>query len=665
MWNGSVARYNLGAAQVNDLYAGKAIGDHVNVGSAAEGELYITFNWLCTNFNALTTSDNQFGKILLINWTDGSTTQRQFQIIVSHYRSGGSMYARLEWLRWVPSFESAWATSIGTVELTENTLHYFKLRILNSNNGATDGAVQLWIDGTLACENLAIALNRAGQDYYPNLIIAGTYNSDNNGSETGAVEYDNLSIYDGDPGAWEPSQPGSGNPSYTATHYVTASATGSGDGSQGSPWTIDQALANAVAGNQIQVGPGVYQKATTADKWTIAFAPTNNGTSGNEIVFFAENRAIDTAVTANRSKFTTDATTGADNGCPVIGGSNGDSYIIWDGIWVDETDAVPKADTGATVLHQCDHVQILGCVLDGTTPTHGGWGMVGGENHNGVRIEAASDNVVADNIFDGFRNPDGTNNAASIMTYANSVDCLRNTIENNRFINGVCGIYVKLEFLAAQQGDFTIRKNIFKDMTGSAINYGTASAGTNVIYQNVFDNCGRGITIGRYGPASVDLVNNLFYANAVNMFSMMTSGTTRVRNNISLDHDNTGEYGHIYMYNDGPVIASLQPDYNCYYDPTGDRWATPTVCNDWATYDANNGTHETNSLNSDPLVVDAANDDFRISESSQSIGTGDSPCLDAGVDILDLLGGGTSASINMGPYITADQSDVIGPRYAA
>ncbi|MCG7985076.1 MAG: hypothetical protein JAY90_20290 [Candidatus Thiodiazotropha lotti] len=204
VWNGSVARYNLGAAQVNDLYAGKAIGDHVNVGSGPEGELYITFNWLCTNFNALTTSDNQFGKILLINWTDGSTTQRQFQIIVSHYRSGGSMYARLEWLRWVPSFESAWATSIGTVELTEDALHYFKLRILNSNNGATDGAVQLWIDGTLACENLAIALNRAGQDYYPNLLILGTYNSNNNGSEAGAVEYDNFSAYDGDPGSWAP-----------------------------------------------------------------------------------------------------------------------------------------------------------------------------------------------------------------------------------------------------------------------------------------------------------------------------------------------------------------------------------------------------------------------------------------------------------------------------
>ncbi|MET0081156.1 MAG: hypothetical protein ABW119_22105, partial [Candidatus Thiodiazotropha lotti] len=45
VWNGSVARYNLGAAQVNDLYAGKAIGDHVNVGSGPEGELYITFNW--------------------------------------------------------------------------------------------------------------------------------------------------------------------------------------------------------------------------------------------------------------------------------------------------------------------------------------------------------------------------------------------------------------------------------------------------------------------------------------------------------------------------------------------------------------------------------------------------------------------------------------------
>ena len=46
--------------------------------------------------------------------------------------------------------------------------------------------------------------------------------------------------------------------SYTPNKWVTADAGGSGDGSEGDPWTLAQAMTNAVAADQVQIGAGTY-----------------------------------------------------------------------------------------------------------------------------------------------------------------------------------------------------------------------------------------------------------------------------------------------------------------------------------------------------------------------------------------------------------------------
>ena len=84
----------------------------------------------------------------------------------------------------------------------------------------------------------------------------------------------------------------------------------------------------------------------------------------------------------------------------------------------------PAPDTGAVVVSDSDNIKILGCLLEGYTPTHAIWGEVDGgdENHPGVRVEGSSYIEVADCDISGFANPDNSSNASAIMTYS-AVNC--------------------------------------------------------------------------------------------------------------------------------------------------------------------------------------------------------------------------------------------------
>lgn len=59
------------------------------------------------------------------------------------------------------------------------------------------------------------------------------------------------------------------------------------------------------------------------------------------------------------------------------------------------------------------------------------------------------------------------------------------------------------------------------------------------------------------------------------------------------------------------------------------------------------------AITSDPLFTNAGAGDYKLQAGS--------PARDLGVDILDLQGGGTSASIHAGCYVTG--SEVIGTGY--
>lgn len=447
--------------------------------------------------------------------------------------------------------------------------------------------------------------------------------------------------------------PGGGNPSYTATHYVspTGTATWAQATNPLTPASADTALSagGAVAGNHVQCVPGTELFATTDSRLLPAMLPANSGTVNNPIVFFAQNRAIDTANTALRTKLTTDATTGVANGCPVIG-SNGRDYIVIDGFWIDEVDAVPTADTGPVVLHNCTGVKILGCVLDGTTPTgYDTWASAPTENHNGVRFQGASDCEIADNLIDGFKNPGNSHNGAGIMSYTSDGPLLNNRnnlIENNEISNCGAGIYIKGQFANTDQGSFTIRRNKIHTIQNQCIEFGGHNGPTSNVYQNIITDGNQGVMLGRDGVDNVVVVNNTLDNHTdASLWLKANLGTgCRFENNISINPGNAHITGDA-----GPVTADIIPDHNCYDQSIAVWYINSTAYNSFATYDTGSGAYEDNSINSDPGFVGGGD---------YSLDTG-SPCLDTGDDILGLVGGGV---INMGAVINID---TIGPRLAA
>lgn len=454
-------------------------------------------------------------------------------------------------------------------------------------------------------------------------------------------------------------QGGSGNPTYTATHYVDPAASGGGDGSELSPWTWAELLSNmqtaydVLPGDmQVCVLAGTLQLTTTDDRFIPAAQLPISGTSQKRIIIFAENRAIDTATEALRTKLTTTATVGAVNGCPTIGSQFRD-YITWDGFWVDESDALPTSDTGPVILNQCQGVHILGCVLDAIDVTgYDTWATSPTENHNGVRIEGMQDCIIADNLIDGFVNPSSSHNGAGIMSYTsiNLENNSGNTIENNEIRNCGCGIYIKGQWAGTNSGGFTVRRNYVHTNQNAGIEFGGHTGSDSWVYQNLCVGNNHGIMLGRDEVNNVKCYNNtianstdtsLFLKASISSYSGNEFG-----NNISINPTNNHVSGDI-----GPVTADIVPDYNC-YDLNSSAWyINSTSYTTFASYDTGSGAYEDNSINADPVVVGGG-------DYSLDVG---SPCLNAAVDTLNILGGGTSAQINIGAYVN---SDTIGVRTA-
>jgi len=486
-------------------------------------------------------------------------------------------------------------------------------------------------------------------------------------------------------------------PSVLADLYVATTgsdAVTKAANSQLNPWaTLERALwgsairstpnaSEAVAaGETLLVDTGTYTIADygASDERFAALAPVNSGSIGNKITIkCADYQGVTirtsggggtatfvTAVIGNQTEL---------NGIPYVG-----NYIRWENFKIDHTFATPiTAGTGSD----------NGVVIDwaGTGNEYYNLEIVGrdqsatsaGALYAGIRIQL-SVNPKVQNCY--IRDVEGSSStsAEAILCYSVSGALF----EYNTITNCDSGFGLKGEIGGEQfNQNFTIRHNLvygnrqrclyFSAHSGNASNY-------TKIYQNVFydvntSSGGPFINHGTYAANYVYIVNNTF------VMKNTTGGPDGWLRNAGGNYTNCILQNNVVYqartnrwigYSDSTQTNGFQwdEDFNCYFETGGvgsAQWSysgvgTDTGIANWRTRlgGCPNTGNSCSSIEADPLFVDYANNDFAL-QSLANADPADSPCLDAGEDILQLLGGSATAPIHIGAYITDAMSDVFG-----
>lgn len=451
-------------------------------------------------------------------------------------------------------------------------------------------------------------------------------------------------------------------PSYSdSTRFVTASAPGGGDGSLSAPWTLDEAMSNAVAGDIVGVAAGVYVGTPTASRFTPSFYPANSGTSVDPIIFVAENQA--SKVTAGYSDIRSGSTTHS-GGNPAFGSLSRD-HIYWIGFYSNEADSNNKtcADSGLSSCWTSVGGRIQGCKLRGVQPDFT-------DNHSGLRIENVDLGLFSDNDIAGFNasSGGGSTNQTGMTTYS-----MRNSVIEYNLIDN-CGhnLYIKGN-TGTDQFNNKVRFNLFINAVGDGMRLGAIVAGPGGertdVYQNLLIDNANDIQLAFSATVAaanngLDIYNNSIYTNTGSGSSYSLYITDSVET-----HDNTFRNNAMYVqtrnsyYNQfssgnsaANFAAYIDSSYNCFFGATnfssgsgGSTLNQSTL----AGYQTASGS-EASSIAQDPLFTNPAGGDFTLQAGS--------PALNLGEDYKQLLGGSTTASINLGCHVNASQDEVIGVR---
>lgn len=468
---------------------------------------------------------------------------------------------------------------------------------------------------------------------------------------------------------------------FTPTHYVSASATGSGNGSQAAPYTLTQAMSLCQPGWVVEVGPGIYIGPNRFGRIDGSFMPARPGTATQPIIFYARNYA---ALSATGRSILQHTGTVQGQGCPVLAAR---SYCRFYGFYIDEDQAPTYPDTGPVTCFGHSNVTF------GYMRVNRGAGYWNVIDNNRAAFRFEGDGVVDCRVHDCWienyhggqivGDPavlvDASGSEQGVQLYGKSSASAfmgRITVENNYFDNCQYALTVKSIGSRWIDGGLVFRNNLIRpsdfrnngDLQSGGVNIieVNRTLGRNQFYGNIQVGGAVLVKLSRhpgYGCMDVDVVNNTCIGLIRNQeFSGVVAGGDgglgsgwRVVNNIK-----TGT-GLTRMLRYDTVDSGFQAvSNNLGFGAT--NWAEhPRVSahsslrtlSQWVA----GWPLDRNSLTSDPLLQSSTWGNPNLGKLGEI-----SPALNAGVDILNLLGNGTSGTINIGAFILPGQTDVIGIR---
>lgn len=443
----------------------------------------------------------------------------------------------------------------------------------------------------------------------------------------------------------------------TPTIYAAPADVGSGNGSsEANAMDLATALTTVTAGGIVGLIPGVYSRQSPGgeNRFAVAWNPANSGSSGNPIRIVAKYPAATTVDTGNWSEMRADLIT--TYGSPAFG-SDGRDYIEWYGVYgSDESGHSASADdTSVCVLHSADHCVIKYCVIRGDGAK---WGA---NNYHGITCEdcvnpTASYNDIS-NYYTGSVGAVNANGCGIMLDHSGG-----GLVERNYIHDCGAGVFHKRSDAsgggAYTHGNWIVRYNKIIDCEFGVRGDSNQSSGQTTWTFDVYQNLMVGCEYACYnGNSSNDLSGDVRFVNNTLVNCTVAHATNQQPYDATAGHKfyNNVVYDPAQVYNwdnwSSGELATLSTaeflaNYNVYYSAAtffdGDAIAAQTL-GTWQGLG-----QDANAITTDPLFTNTAGGIYTLQAGS--------PARNLGIDILDLQGGGTSASIHAGCYVTGTET---------